>query len=107
MTNQTQENFETSLEAWLVNAQKVIEDAHKRRGYSFECSSLEMMRGRRYVRVVRVDSGDQRSAHCFIDRTNGDVLKPAGWKGPAKNFARGNIYTKSLGVSEFGAHTCC
>ncbi len=30
------------------------------------------------------------SAYCFIDKATGDILKPAGFKGPAKGI-RGNI----------------
>jgi hypothetical protein len=59
--------------------------------------------GRRYYRIERIDN--QRSAHCFIDRTNGDVLKTASWKSPAKT-ARGNIFNDDNGLdcmSEYGA----
>lgn len=58
--------------------------------------------GRRYVRVVRRDYPDAQSgsAHVFVDKTNGDILKPASWKAPAKH-ARGNIlamdYDKWMG----------
>lgn len=65
--------------------------------------TLEVNNGRRYYRVERVDN--QRSAHCFIDRTNGDVLKSASWKAPAKH-ARGNIFSDDNGLNcmgEFGA----
>ena len=106
MTNQN-DKFEAAFTTWLGNAQQVIEDAHDSSGYTFGCASLETMYGRRYVRVVRVEaSGSSRSAHCFIDRTDGNVYKPAGWNGPTKNFPRGNIYTKNLGVGQYGANTC-
>ena len=35
------------------------------------------------------------SIHCFVERTTGDIYKPAGWKSPytkGKNCVRGNIY---------------
>ena len=38
------------------------------------------------------------SIHCFVERTTGDIFKPAGWKAPylkGNNAIRGNIYDKS------------
>ena len=38
------------------------------------------------------------SIHCFVERTTGDIFKPAGWKAPytkGKNAVRGNIYDES------------
>lgn len=53
---------------------------------------IEMTDGKRYVRLVRVmPYGTQRSAYGFIDKTNGNILFAAGWKGPAKH-ARGNVF---------------
>lgn len=63
----------------------------------------------RYLRVVSVNRTSQgdvpmsRSAHAFIDRTTGDVLKPAGWKAPAKG-VRGNIHDGRNGLGRMGPH---
>lgn len=48
--------------------------------------------GVKYARLVQAgtNGNDSRSAYAFIDLTNGDILKTAGWKAPAKH-ARGNI----------------
>ena len=38
------------------------------------------------------------SIHCFVERTTGDIYKPATWKAPynkGKNCVRGNIYDES------------
>ena len=38
------------------------------------------------------------SIHCFVEKTTGDIFKPAGYKAPytkGKNCIRGNIYDKS------------
>jgi hypothetical protein len=57
----------------------------------------------RYVRVAQV-TGGQRRAYAFIDITNGDILKPASWKSPAKH-ARGNIFAADLGLSCCGRYS--
>jgi hypothetical protein len=44
--------------------------------------------------------------HCFVDVTNGDILKAVSWKAPAKG-ARGNVLTYgevSEAVSAYGAN---
>jgi hypothetical protein len=53
--------------------------------------------GRRYVRVVKFN-GCQKSVHCFVDSTNGDILKGS-WKAPVANGVRGNIYADDHGLS--------
>jgi len=54
--------------------------------------------GQKYIKVI-TRSDTQPSVHSFIVATDsdskfrkGDVLKPAGWKTPARNKARGNIF---------------
>ncbi len=41
----------------------------------------------KWIRIV-----NDHSAFAFVERATGDLYKPAGYKGPAKNFARGNVY---------------
>lgn len=53
--------------------------------------------GRAYVRIVQnyfpfPDAEPHKSAHCFVKKSDGSIWKPAGWKGPARNFPRGNVY---------------
>ena len=58
--------------------------------FSYEC-------GRKYVHVIMSDN--QRSSHSWImlqdDKKfkRGDILKSATWRGPARNFKRGNVLT--------------
>ena len=66
--------------------------------------------GIRYVQmhlVGPIDSQTGRpqsnSAWAFIDRRNGDVLKPASWKKPAKH-ARGNIFDADGGMKLIGPY---
>lgn len=46
-------------------------------------SEFYLETGRKYYKLVHKDS-NQRSVHCFIDKTTGDVLKSASWNAPAK-----------------------
>lgn len=39
--------------------------------------------GRRFTRIV-IEDGSQRHVHAFVDMTNGDVIKAAGWKAPQR-----------------------
>ena len=39
--------------------------------------------GRKFARIVQ-DNGTQRFVHAFVDMTNGDVIKAAGWKAPQR-----------------------
>ena len=62
------------------------------------CNGLEVTEGRRYWKITSTNgSGTQRSVSGFIVKAGdkkfreGDMLKPAGWAAPARNFARGNV----------------
>ena len=65
---------------------------------------FSMTHGKRYTKVIRTDSrGYGGSVHCFVDRTNGDVLKAASWKAPAKH-ARGNVFDERNGLGRMGEY---
>jgi len=67
--------------------------------------------GTRYIKINKVSEDkdpatgkpNSCSAWAFIDRSNGDVLKPANWKAPAKG-ARGNIFDESNGLKTMGPY---
>ena len=61
--------------------------------------------GKKYARVCH-ENGVQRSVHTFVNMINGDILKSGGWKAPAPNGVRGNIFANDFGasvVNEYGA----
>ncbi len=110
LTTPALNNFKDKLEVlWIDHDLKHGLTALKREiKCVFDC-------GPKFVRVVRAeylvedgivqfDKCLSRSAHCFIDRTNGNVLKTASWKTPVKNNPRGNIFEADplRGVTAYG-----
>ena len=68
-----------------------------------ETVRYEMDVGPRYIRVVRVYN-DRRSLHCFVDRTNGEILR-GGWKQPRHTRrSRGNIFNADNGLGAIGKY---
>lgn len=40
--------------------------------------------GRKYHKILEIDSRGDQSTHAFVDKETGDVFKPASYKSPAK-----------------------
>jgi len=63
------------------------------------CEGLEVKEGRKYFKIISNTRGSS-SVLGFIVKygdkkfLEGDMLKPAGWAKPARNFARGNVLNK-------------
>lgn len=78
-----------TLPEFLDAAQAMINREFAERYPHVTPPTLEVMEGPRYTRIVARDSV-QRSAWAFIENATGAILKPDGWKRPAKH-ARGNL----------------
>jgi hypothetical protein len=87
------DDLEAAMTDFLAFLQKLTTDYYTQNFTNLTAPEFKIMRGQRYIRVVR-DEGVSRSAFCFIDTGNGDILKPAGWNAPAKH-ARANLYDKA------------
>ena len=77
------------IEAFAAEIQACI-DAHY---VATTPPRIEIMWGPKYARLVRVSPGE-RSAYGFVNIATGDVLKAAGWSGPAKG-VRGSLVAGS------------
>lgn len=64
---------------------------------------------RKFIKIITGRAGDNTSVHSFIMLADdgkfkrGDILKAASWRGPAKNFARGNVFKPLSNVRWTGA----
>lgn len=88
------------LKSFVEGAMKIMQDHMAREYPNNPVEHLEAAVGVRYVKVLRVGICSA-AVHCFIDRRNGDVLKPASAKAPAKH-ARGNIFDAQNGLGSMG-----
>jgi hypothetical protein len=89
-------NLDLCIQEYVEHLQK---DYDSRGGNQFIEFHYEL--GRKYVHVIMHHVGqfsaNQRSSHSWImlddDKKfkQGDILKSASWKAPARNFMRGNV----------------
>jgi hypothetical protein len=100
--------FEEAFACFFELAKQKVEKSYENVRYAK--GTLEYEVGNRYVRIWRVekptDGGhtyNHRSAYCFVDVLNGDILKAASWRAPAKH-ARGSIYAADFGISAVGPY---
>ena len=87
------EGFDQAFKQFMMHAQKVLSDYMTKEFPTLTMPELKPQEGGRYMRITK-EEGVSRSAWGFVDKTNGDVLKPAGWSAPAKG-ARANIFDQS------------
>ena len=84
-------NFDQHLELYCKRLQEAINKefaAHYPRNL---VPKITFTTGPKYVRIIRGGSVG-KAVHCFVERSTGSIWKAAGWKAPAKNFPRGNIF---------------
>lgn len=87
------------IDAYVAHVQGLQDQYFAKMGYTFAAPPrITFDMGGRYVRIVLNECDkegnmrpDARSVHTFLDQTNGDILKSATWKAPAKNGVRANI----------------
>jgi len=94
-----------ALARFVTEAQAMIAEQFAVRYPRNPVPTLEVVMGRRYAKVTQ-RHGSGRQVYCFVDMTNGDILKAKSWKAPAKD-ARGNVHTYgkvSDCVTMFGVH---
>ena len=103
-------NFDAAFATFLAGCEKIYNDYMDANFPTNPRAEFAFSKGRKNIKVFKVEKDSNgkiysRSVHCFVDMTNGDVLKAASWKAPAKH-ARGNIFKDDNGlggVTAYGA----
>lgn len=98
-----QASYEQALKRFLELLQQRETEYIKKNYQNLKPATFSVDSGKVYDRIVR-NNGVQRSAYCFIRKSDGAILKAAGWKAPAKH-ERGNIYASTPlgGTNPYGA----
>ena len=96
-------DFDKKFDEFLEGCQKIVDEGM--RNYSWE-KKLTTKKGSKYIKIIAEDVGEgikSRTVWGFVDRSNGDILKAAGWKRPAKG-NRGNIFDEDplLFIGQYG-----
>lgn len=97
------ENFNERLNEWLAACQDMINRHFADNYANLTAPILKLEHGSKYIRVVRDGGEYDRSVYAFIDKTNGDIRKPASWKAPAK-WARGCLFDDKKGLGSMGTY---
>jgi len=92
----TKEEFDKAVAGYVAGAQKIINENYATNYTILTPPTLVVIIGKRFVKISRKEEHGS-SAFAFIDSTNGDILKPASWKAPAKH-ARGNVFDADFGL---------
>ncbi len=85
---------------FVGRCQKIVRDYYEKHYQLLVVPTLAVEPGKRYFRIVQKQNSSC-SAWAFIDSTNGDVLKAASYKAPAKH-ARGNLHDEHGGMKYIG-----
>lgn len=102
--------------AFLARCQAIV-DAHTAQNFPNlvpDVLTCDLQAAKKYARVVAlhryrddatgiVTTSTSGSAWCFIDLATGDILKPDGYKRPARH-SRGNIRDEHQGVQFIGPY---
>lgn len=99
----TPEQFQTALSTFLAGAQEKVNKQYETHFDGNRTPKLVINGGTKYLKIQSVHE-HQKCAYCFIDTTNGNVLKSAGWKKPELRNPRSNIFDPDNGLSGVDWH---
>lgn len=90
--------FNDALKQFVDITAEVHSEGTKQFKYQFADKFITEF-GLKFVRVVCVGGYGNTSVYAFVNQENGDIIYPAGWRGPVRKASgvRGNIYDADHG----------
>jgi len=86
-------DFQKALNSFIKGIEALIHKEEKDYTNDWQKTAITTGDMKKYVKIIAT-TGPSTRVWGFIDKSNGDILKAASWKVPAKH-ARGNIYDQN------------
>lgn len=101
---ETPDGWDTALDKFIDGVQKIEDKYITENDYKhLKGTKVTFEDAVKFTKVYLNEPSGNKRIYCFIDRTNGDVLKPATYSVPAKG-ARGNLFDSDHGLKRMGPH---
>lgn len=100
--------FEKCMELYLQRLSEIYKRWYESNGYTAPMSipTFSYKMGKVNAKVIQTETfGSGECVHSFVKIETGDILKPAGWKAPAKG-VRGSIYSPFNGAEAISPSGC-
>lgn len=98
------ENWDSKLAAFKASVEDLIEAYNKKNDFKRQFGSKVVSEdAQKYTKVFVQEPSGNKKIYCFIDRSNGDILKPATYTTPAKG-PRGNLFDEHNGMKRMGPY---
>jgi hypothetical protein len=101
----TPDGYEEKLKKFVAGVKEIIEAYGRQQNFkSLMNVNIKINEGKVYDKITSTEDGDSANKiYCFINRSNGDILKPATFKVPARG-PRGNLFDGSNGLKRMGPY---
>lgn len=96
-----EEPIKKTIHLAIEDFRKLMEETLQKNYDTYEnlgwVAAITVSKGSKYAKLFNVSKGSGKQILAFINMNNGDVLKPASFKIPAKH-SRGNVYDADGGA---------